>query len=261
MVWGGKPTAHDPERIRRVPGNPLLKRAFSQAIMSPIEANLQHVKAGIDAALAGLPPARRRSVALVAVSKTKSADVVRAAFAAGQRAFGENYVQEGVEKITALADLKSDGIEWHFIGPLQSNKARLVAEHFDWVHGVDRWKIADALARHRTGPPINICIQVNVSGESSKSGIVPNEARALAEAIAPLALVRLRGLMTIIENTRDVRAQRAQFALMRGLSDTLNAAGITLDTLSMGMSQDYRVAIEEGATMVRIGSAIFGGRV
>jgi PLP dependent protein len=229
--------------------------------MSPIESNLQHVRADIDAVIAGLPLARRKAVALVAVSKTKSVADIRAAHAAGQRAFGENYVQEGVGKINALDDLKGSGIEWHFIGPLQSNKARLVAEHFDWVHGVDRIRIAESLARHRSGAPLNVCVQVNVSGEASKSGVIPGEVWPLVQQLASMPSIRLRGLMTIIENTRDEVTQRAQFGTLRVLFEGLLTAGLNVDTLSMGMSQDYRVAIEEGATMVRIGSAIFGERV
>lgn len=228
--------------------------------MSPIESNLQHVRADMDAAIAGLPLVRRKAVTLVAVSKTRSAADIRAAYAAGQRAFGENYVQEGIVKINALDDLREDGIEWHFIGPLQRNKARLVAENFDWMHGVDRIRIAESLARHRSGAPLNACVQVNVSGEASKSGVAPDDVLQLAQQMASMPPIRLRGLMTIIENTRDASVQRAQFHRMRVLFEGLLTAGLNVDTLSMGMSQDYRVAIEEGSNMVRIGSAIFGER-
>ncbi len=253
--------------------------------MSSIDANLQHVRREIEAARRSCgaevstsvssaaasaasfatafatPFATSQVVTLVAVSKTKPAALVREAFAAGQRAFGENYVQEGVEKINVLADLRERGIEWHFIGPLQSNKAKLVAQHFDWVHGIDRAKIAEALARHRVGmPPLNVCVQINVSGEATKSGVAPDDVISLARAVMLHPELKLRGLMTIIENTVDEREQRAQFRLLRNLQATLAADGIATDTLSMGMSQDFRMAIAEGATMVRIGSAIFGER-
>ena len=229
--------------------------------MSPIESNLQHVKAGLDAAIAGLPVAARRPVALLAVSKSKPAADVRAAFAAGQREFAENYAQEGLAKIEATAELRTQGLIWHFIGPLQSNKSKLVARHFDWMQTIDRPKIALALSEHRAGmPPMNVCLQVNVSGESSKSGVAPVEALALAAQIAALPGLRFRGLMTLIENTPDESTRRAQFRMMRELFDSLIRAGHPIDTLSMGMSDDYRVAIEEGANMVRIGSAIFGAR-
>ncbi|MCY7388967.1 MAG: YggS family pyridoxal phosphate-dependent enzyme [Burkholderiales bacterium] len=229
--------------------------------MSPIESNLQHIRAQMHAAIAALPLASQRAVALVAVSKTRSANEVREAFAAGQLEFGENYVQEAVAKIEALDDLTQPGIVWHCIGPLQSNKLKLVATHFDWVHGVDRLKVAVALARHRTGPnPLNVCIQVNVSGETSKGGVAPADLRVLAGDVAQLPQLRLRGLMTIIENTADEMTQRAQFRKMRTLFESLRTDGIDVDTLSMGMSQDFTIAIDEGATMVRIGSAIFGVR-
>ena len=193
--------------------------------------------------------------------------MVREAFAAGQRQFGENYVQEGVAKIAELidlADLRGEGIEWHFIGPLQSNKAKLVAQHFDWAHGVDRLKIAESLSRNRIDgvdmAPLNVCIQVNVSGEASKSGVAPDDVFSLAAEIITLPGLKLRGLMTIIENTPDEATQRAQFSTMQALQQQLISQGISLDTLSMGMSQDFRLAIAHGATMVRIGSAIFGER-
>lgn len=233
---------------------------FSAEIMCPIESNLQHVRREIDAAIAGLPEAIRHPVTLVAVSKTKPAEEIRGAFRAGQRAFGENYAQEGVRKVSELADLRGQGLEWHFIGPLQSNKAALVAQHFDWVHGLDRLKIAQALSRNRPDLPINACIQVNASGEASKGGLLPGQVLAFARELAPLAGLRLRGLMTIIENTGDPDRQRAQFRLVRERYDELRQNGFAVDTLSMGMSQDYLQAIAEGATMVRVGSAIFGAR-
>lgn len=198
-------------------------------------------------------------VRLLAVSKTWPADSVREAAAAGQRAFGENYVQEGAEKVDALAAL---GLEWHFIGPLQSNKTRLVANRFAWVHSIDRLKIAERLSAQRDVhlPPLEVCIQVNVSGEASKSGVAPAELPALAHAVAGLPRLRLRGLMAIPEPTSDVAVQRARFAALRELRDRLNAGGLALDTLSMGMSDDLEAAIAEGSTMVRVGTAIFGSR-
>ena len=208
-----------------------------------------------------MPQACRKPVTLVAVSKAKSEADIREAFAAGQRAFGENYVQEAVAKIEAMADLRSHGMTWHFIGPLQSNKARQVAQHFDWMHSIDRLKIGQALSGCRQGrAPLNVCLQVNVSGEASKSGVAASDALALARQIAVLPALAFRGLMTIIENTPDEAAQRAQFRMMHQLFEELNRAGLAIDTLSMGMSHDYRAAIEEGANMVRVGSAIFGVR-
>lgn len=228
--------------------------------MSTIESNLQHVRSEIDGARSMRSASVRQTVTLVAVSKTRPDNAVREALAGGQHAFGENYVQEGVAKIEALADLRA-AIDWHFIGPLQSNKAKLVATHFDWVHAVDRLKIAEALDRHRQNrPPLNVCVQVNVSGEAGKSGVAPADTLALAQAVAALPALKLRGLMAIIENTPDEAAQREQFRVLRELQNRLLNAGLTVDTLSMGMSQDFRVAIDEGATMVRIGSAIFGAR-
>lgn len=200
------------------------------------------------------------SITLVAVSKTFPAEAVRAAYAAGQRHFGENYVQEGCAKIDALSDL--DGIVWHFIGPLQSNKSRMVAEHFDWVHGIDREGIARRLSEQRPGdkPPLKVCIQVNVSGEDTKSGVAPEAVEGLARTLVGLPRLDLRGLMAIPAPAQDVIAQRAPFAALRGIRDRLAAAGIALPDLSMGMSADYAAAVEEGATLVRIGSAIFGTR-
>lgn len=199
------------------------------------------------------------SVTLLAVSKTWPPDAVREAVNAGQRAFGENYVQEGVGKVDELAAL---GLEWHFIGPLQGNKTRLVANHFAWVHSIDRLKIAQRLAAQRDVhlPPLQVCIQVNVSGEASKSGVAPDEVPALAQAVAALPRLKLRGLMTIPEPTDDVALQRARFATLREIKDRLVAEGLDLDTLSMGMSDDLEAAIAEGATIVRVGTAIFGAR-
>ena len=233
--------------------------------MSPIESNLQHIRARMDAAIAVLPVAMRRPVTLVAVSKTRSADDVRAAFDAGQREFGENYLQEAVPKLGALADLRARGIVWHFIGPLQSNKLKAIANHFDWVHGIDRIKIAHALSRHRAALPLslnnlNVCVQVNVSGEASKGGVTPEDTAALAAEVAVLPHLSLRGFMTIIEDTANEENQRAQFHKMRTLLESMRQTGADVDTLSMGMSQDFMTAIAEGATIVRIGSAIFGAR-
>jgi PLP dependent protein len=201
------------------------------------------------------------TVTLLAVSKTFPAEDVRAAFDAGQRAFGENYVQEAVAKIAELADLRSE-IEWHFIGPLQSNKTKVVAENFDWVHSVDRLKIAERLSDQRGDnvAALNVCLQVNVSGEASKSGVTPDEALALARAVAALPHLRLRGLMSIPEPAGTLDEQRAPHRRLREIMDTLRAEGLELDTLSMGMSADIEAAILEGATMVRIGTAIFGAR-
>ena len=209
-------------------------------------------------ALAGRPV---QSVTLLAVSKTFEADAVREAVAAGERRFGENYVQEGLDKIAALADLR-ERIEWHLIGPLQSNKTRVVAEAFDWVHTVDRLKIAQRLSEQRPAhlPPLQLCLQVNISGEPSKSGLRPDEVAALARAVAALPRLTLRGLMAVPEPAADVDAQRAPHRALRGLMQSLQAEGLALDTLSIGMSADLEAAIIEGATMVRIGSAIFGAR-
>jgi hypothetical protein len=198
-------------------------------------------------------------VTLLAVSKTFGPDAVQAAHAAGQTAFGENYIQEAVEKITALRHLP---LQWHCIGPIQSNKTRLVAKHFDWVHTVDRLKIAQRLSEQRPEalPALQLCIQVNVDGGPSKSGVTPNEALALAREIARLPRLHLRGLMCIPEPAADFVAACAVFKRASGLFDALNAQGLGLDTLSMGMSADMEAAIASGSTMVRVGSAIFGGR-
>ena len=229
--------------------------------MSPIESNLQHIRSQMNDAIAARPLASRTPVTLIAVSKTRTANDVRDAFTAGQRAFGENYLQEAATKIDALGDLSARGIVWHFIGPLQSNKLKMIAANFDWVHGIDRLKSAAALSRHRAGhEALNVCIQVNVSAETSKSGVAPEAALPLAMQVSQLPNIKLRGLMTIIEHTVDETTQRAQFRNMRTLFESLQRGGIDVDTLSMGMSEDFVVAIAEGATMVRIGSAIFGTR-
>ncbi len=229
-------------------------------IIGSIEANLQLVHQRMTAAAveSGRPAG---SVQLLAVSKTFGADAVRAAFAAGERRFGENYVQEALAKITALADLRSQ-IEWHLIGPLQSNKTRDVAAAFDWVHGVDRLKIAQRLSEQRPPqlPPLQLCLQVNISGEASKSGLLPAEVAAVAAAVCQLPRVVLRGLMAIPEPLADPAAQRRPHRALRELLAALNAGGLALDTLSMGMSADLEAAVAEGATLVRVGSAIFGGR-
>jgi pyridoxal phosphate enzyme (YggS family) len=233
--------------------------------MTTISSKLQAVRARIAAAARsyGREP---DEIALLAVSKTWPASDVRDAAAAGQRAFGENYVQEGVDKISELSALsatRAGGLEWHFIGPLQSNKTRLVAEHFDWVHSLDRLKIAERLAEQRPAslPPLSVCLQINVSGETTKSGVALADAAALASAIAALPRLRLRGLMAIPEMTDDFAAQRLPFRRLRELYEQLCADGLTLDTLSMGMSHDLEAAVAEGATQVRVGTAIFGQRV
>ncbi|OLS64051.1 YggS family pyridoxal phosphate-dependent enzyme [Pseudomonas putida] len=223
--------------------------------MSTLADNLSTLAARIQAAAtaAGRNPA---DIQLLAVSKTKPASAVREAFAAGVRDVGENYLQEALGKQTELTDLP---LTWHFIGPIQSNKTRAIAKHFDWVHSVDRLKIAQRLSEQRPDhlAPLNLCLQVNVSGEASKSGCTPEELPALAQAIAALPKVRLRGLMAIPEPTDDRAAQDAAFARVRELQDSL---GLGLDTLSMGMSHDLESAIAQGATWVRIGTALFGAR-
>jgi pyridoxal phosphate enzyme (YggS family) len=230
--------------------------------MGSIGSNLQEVKRRIHGACA---QAGRdaNTVTLLAVSKTFGPQAVRDACAAGQRAFGENYVQEALAKIDALQDLRPQ-LEWHFIGPLQSNKTRAVAEAFDWVHSVERLKIAERLAAQRPPglPPLNVCLQVNVSGEASKSGVAPAELPALAAAVAGLApgQLRLRGLMSIPEPSEDAGVQRAAHAQLRELLAALRQQGLDLDTLSMGMSADLEAAVAEGSTLVRVGTAVFGAR-
>ncbi|GAA0697761.1 YggS family pyridoxal phosphate-dependent enzyme [Marinobacterium maritimum] len=199
------------------------------------------------------------SVQLLAVSKTRGADEIRQLHACGQTAFGENYLQEALDKIAALQDLP---LEWHFIGPIQSNKTRAIAEQFDWVHSVDRLKIARRLSEQRPDelPPLNLCLQVNISDEASKSGCTPEELPELARAVAALPRLRLRGLMAIPEAETDPARQRATFARVRTLMEALQAELPQLDTLSMGMSGDLEAAIAEGSTLVRVGTALFGPR-
>jgi pyridoxal phosphate enzyme (YggS family) len=230
-------------------------RHQGEPIMSPIAENLQEVRRLVSEALQG----DRRAVTIVAVSKTHPPAMVREAFAAGQRDFGENYVQEAVAKIAALSDLAAT---WHYIGALQSNKAGEVAERFDWVHGIDRARIADLLSRHRPAgrPPLQACVQVNISEEATKSGVRPGEALALARHVAALPGLTFRGLMGIASPSGDEAKARAEFAVLRRELEAIRAAGIACDTLSMGMTQDYRAALAEGATMLRIGTAIFGAR-
>jgi len=201
------------------------------------------------------------TVSLLAVSKGQPAAAVRAAYALGQRAFGENYVQEAVAKAGELANLPD--IEWHMIGPLQTNKTRVAAERFAWVQSVDRLKIAERLSTAREAhlSPLSVCVQVNISGEQSKSGAAPGDAGALAQAIARLPRLVLRGFMGIAEETAAVDRQRRQFRVLREIFDAARADGLALDTLSMGMSADLEAAVAEGATMVRIGTALFGPRV
>ncbi|WDZ95328.1 YggS family pyridoxal phosphate-dependent enzyme [Herbaspirillum sp. WKF16] len=230
--------------------------------MSSIAKNLQYVQHQIAAGAerAGRAPS---SIQLLAVSKTFGAEAVREAVLAGQQAFGENYLQEALEKIGAMKALAPDErLQWHFIGPLQSNKTRPVAEHFDWVHSVEREKIARRLSEQRPPElgPLNICLQVNISGEASKSGLSPQELPQVAAQVAQLPNIRLRGLMAIPEPTDDVARQHAAFAAVHTLYQALRADGLALDTLSMGMSSDLEAAVAEGATIVRIGSAIFGAR-
>jgi len=199
------------------------------------------------------------AVKLLAVSKTKSAEAVREAHAAGQIAFGENYIQEGVDKIAALADLP---LEWHCIGPIQSNKTKLVAENFAWVHSIDRLKIAERLSAQRPPnlPPLQVCLQVNVDGGSNKSGVSPHELLALAQAVAKLPCLQLRGIMTIPEPAETEAAARKVHHQAKALFDSLNDSGLRVDTLSMGMTGDLEAAVAEGSTCVRVGTAIFGAR-
>ena len=229
-----------------------------------------HYRAVLDRIASAAKAAGRdpSSVRLLAVSKTFGADRVAALAAAGQRAFGENYLQEALEKIAALADLRPDSpLEWHFIGPIQSNKTRRIAEAFDWVHSVDALRIARRLSEQRPSdrPPLNLCLQVNVSGEASKGGCEPADTVTLAGEIAPLPGIVLHGLMAIPEPTDDAAVQSERFALLRRLLDDVRSGlgpdrAARLDTLSMGMSADLESAIAEGATIVRVGSALFGSR-
>jgi pyridoxal phosphate enzyme (YggS family) len=228
--------------------------------MATISENIQQVRARIAHACA-MSQRPVQSVTLLAVSKTVDATRVRDAWQAGQRAFGENYVQEALDKMEALADLRAS-TEWHLIGPLQSNKTRVVAERLDWVHSVDRLKIAERLSQQRPAhlPPLAVCLQVNISGESSKSGLAPHEVPDVARAVAALPRLALRGLMAVPEPAGDIEAQRQPHAALRALLLRLRQDGLALDTLSMGMTADLEAAILEGATIVRIGTAIFGAR-
>ena len=226
--------------------------------MTTIAANLQRVQERIALSCAG---AHRdvNEVTLLAVSKTFAPEMVREACAAGQRAFGENYIQEAVEKIALLRDLP---LQWHCIGPIQSNKTRLVAAHFDWAHTVDRLKTAERLSQQRPAgmAPLQVCIQVNIDGGPTKAGVAPPEVLALAREVARLPQIALRGLMTIPEPAGDFAAQNAVHLRARALFDELRDAGLALDTLSMGMTADLEAAIAAGSTMVRVGTAIFGTR-
>ncbi|MEN9397347.1 MAG: hypothetical protein RLZ81_1877 [Pseudomonadota bacterium] len=226
--------------------------------MTTIAANLQDVRQRLAAACqaAGRSP---DAVQLLAVSKTFGPDAVAEAFAAGQRAFGENYIQEAVAKITALRHLP---LQWHCIGPIQSNKTRLVAENFDWVHTVDQLKTAKRLSEQRPADlaPLQVCIQVNIDGGANKSGIVPQDALALAQAIAALPRLELRGLMCIPEPCADYAGTLAVHQQVKALQDHLRAQGLSLDTLSLGMSADLEAAVQAGSTLVRVGTAIFGTR-
>ncbi|MFA6016263.1 MAG: YggS family pyridoxal phosphate-dependent enzyme [Gallionellaceae bacterium] len=226
--------------------------------MTAILSNLQALHHGI-AQVAQAAGRDASKIMLLAVSKTFPEQAVREAYAAGQRSFGENYVQEALDKIHALADLT---IEWHFIGPVQSNKTRVLAENFAWVHSIDRLKIAQRLSEQRPAhlPPLNICLQVNVSGEASKSGVAPQDLPALAHEVNMLPYLKLRGLMAIPAPEDDVASQRKPFALLRHLAEEMNAQGLALDTLSMGMSHDFAAAICEGSTIIRVGTTIFGKR-
>jgi pyridoxal phosphate enzyme (YggS family) len=228
--------------------------------MESIPQALAHTQERISRACeaCGRPP---MGVQLLAVSKTQPWQAVAQAARAGQRAFGENYVQEALDKMAALADLRP-ALEWHLIGPLQSNKTRTVAEAFDWVHSVDRLKIAQRLSDQRPPglPPLNICLQVNISGEASKSGLSPEELPYVARAAAALPRLRLRGLMAIPEPAQGFDAQRAPHRALRLLQQQLQAQGLELDTLSIGMSDDLEAAVAEGSTMVRVGTAVFGAR-
>lgn len=225
--------------------------------MTMIRANLQSVRERIARACASAQR-NMHEVRLLAVSKTFGAAAVREAYEAGQTAFGENYIQEAVDKITELAGLP---LEWHCIGPIQSNKTRLVAEHFDWAHTIDRLKVAQRLAQQRPShrPPLQVCIQVNIDGGATKSGVAPTDALALAREVAQLPQLALRGLMTIPEPGPD-DAMMAVHRRARALFDELRQAGLAIDTLSMGMTADLETAIAAGSTMVRVGTAIFGAR-
>lgn len=233
--------------------------------MTIIANSLQAIQANIHAALLSanrkdsLKDSLKNKVQLLAVSKAQTADKLREAFSAGQQAFGENYVQEAINKQQDLSDLS---IEWHFIGPIQSNKTQLIAQHFDWVHSVDRIKIAQRLSSARSAdlPALNVCIQINSSEESTKSGTNLTETIALANVINALPNLKLRGLMAIPAPAKDFDAQRAQFKIVHDAFKQMQQQGFAIDTLSIGMSEDYVAAIHEGATIVRVGSALFGAR-
>ena len=226
--------------------------------MTAITSNLQAVNDAIAQAMC-MVHRRKESIELLAVSKGVSVIAVREAYQAGQRAFGESYIQEALDKIELLRDLS---IQWHFIGPVQSNKTRAIATHFAWVHSIDRLKIAERLSAQRPAslPPLNVCIQVNVSGEDSKSGVALNGLVELAQAVASLPQLKLRGLMAIPAPADGLEAQRIPFFKLHELMQQINTQGLTLDALSMGMSHDFSAAILEGATIVRVGTAIFGER-
>ena len=226
--------------------------------MTAITSNLQAVNGAIAQAMC-MAHRRKESIALLAVSKGVSTVAMREAYQAGQRAFGESYIQEALDKIELLRDLP---IQWHFIGPVQSNKTRAIAMHFAWVHSVDRLKIAERLSAQRPAslPPLNVCIQVNVSEEVSKSGVVPGGLMELAQAVVSLPQLKLRGLMAIPAPAEELEAQRIPFFKLHELMQQINTQGLALDTLSMGMSHDFSAAILEGATIVRVGTAIFGER-
>ena len=227
--------------------------------MGMIYDNIQRLRAQIDAACASSGRSAQ-SVTLLAVSKTFGADAVREAYAAGQRAFGENYIQEGTEKISALADLP--GIEWHMIGPIQSNKTRQVAEHFDWVHSIDRLKTAQRLSEQRPAhlAPLQVCIQVNVDGGANKAGVAASEVMDLAKAVVTLPQLQLRGVMAIPEPATNLGAACAVFIRVLDVFNSLKQEFFSVDTCSMGMSSDMVAAIASGSTMVRVGTAIFGQR-
>jgi pyridoxal phosphate enzyme (YggS family) len=230
--------------------------------MSSIPDNLQAVHAQIHAAATSVNR-DPQTVTLLAVSKTFGADAVIAATLAGQRAFGENYLQEALDKMAAVRQARPDLLlDWHFIGPIQSNKTRQIAENFDWVHSIEREKIAQRLSEQRPAhlAPLNVCIQVNVSGEASKSGVAADQLLPLAQRVATMPCLRLRGLMAIPEPAANIEQQRLPFRQLHQLSDDLRAQGLMVDTLSMGMSADMYAAIAEGASIVRVGTAIFGKR-
>jgi hypothetical protein len=232
--------------------------------MAAIRDNMQAVSERIARAAAAAGRSAD-SVRLLAVSKGHPPALLEEAFRAGQTAFGENYVQEALEKMKTLARLlgeRARDVEWHLVGPLQSNKTRFAAERFDWVHTLSSTRVARRLSEQRAPgcAPLNVLIQVNCSGEASKSGVAPGDALALAQAVAQLERLKLRGLMAIPEPTRDATEQRARFRAVRELYEQLRADGLALDTLSLGMSDDLEAAIAEGSTLVRVGTAIFGAR-